>query len=187
MEIAGASAFRHTGFARNCRRDGLPRGGHDSDHHPHLCRCRRLPGKGRDLPRRDPAWRVGQRRRGQIHPHSAGSADRTHCRRRRHGCRRQLDCGTRWSRRCRRHRGHSAGEPLRQGGRRGDRAERQALLGTVDRHGARGTEFDDGSAFVRRNHRPPSPRDRSNFLSALDQTIRRIQRRAAEQAAAGPR
>ena len=31
--------------------------------------------------------------------------------------------------------------------------------------------------------KPPGPRDRSNFLSALDQTIRRIQRRAAEQAA----
>jgi hypothetical protein len=29
-----------------------------------------------------------------------------------------------------------------------------------------------------------SPRDRSTFLSALDQTIRRIQRRHAEQAAA---
>src|SRR5215467_697647 len=32
-----------------------------------------------------------------------------------------------------------------------------------------------------------SPRDRSTFLSTLDQTIRRIQRRAAEQTAAGPR
>jgi uncharacterized protein len=31
--------------------------------------------------------------------------------------------------------------------------------------------------------KPPGPRDRSNFLSALDQTIRRIQRRTAEQAA----
>src|ERR1700748_17053 len=31
-----------------------------------------------------------------------------------------------------------------------------------------------------------APRDRSNFLSALDQTIRRIQRRAAEQTATGP-
>ena len=31
--------------------------------------------------------------------------------------------------------------------------------------------------------KPPGPRDRSNFLSALDQIIRRIQRRAAEQAA----
>jgi uncharacterized protein YaiI (UPF0178 family) len=30
-----------------------------------------------------------------------------------------------------------------------------------------------------------SARDRSTFLSALDQTIRRIQRRRAEQAAAG--
>src|SRR5215475_6004112 len=35
--------------------------------------------------------------------------------------------------------------------------------------------------------KPPGPRDRSNFLSSLDQTIRRLQRRAAEQAAAGPR
>ena len=35
--------------------------------------------------------------------------------------------------------------------------------------------------------KPPGPRDRSNFLSSLDQTIRRIQRRAAEQTAAGPR
>ena len=34
--------------------------------------------------------------------------------------------------------------------------------------------------------KPPGPRDRSNFLSALDQTIRRIQRRAAEQTATGP-
>src|SRR6201985_1023795 len=34
--------------------------------------------------------------------------------------------------------------------------------------------------------KPPGPRDRSNFLTALDQTIRRIQRRAAEQAATGP-
>ena len=33
--------------------------------------------------------------------------------------------------------------------------------------------------------KPPGPRDRSNFLSALDQTIRRIQRRAAEQSATG--
>jgi uncharacterized protein len=33
--------------------------------------------------------------------------------------------------------------------------------------------------------KPPGPRDRSNFLSALDQTIRRIQRRAAGQAAQG--
>ncbi len=32
--------------------------------------------------------------------------------------------------------------------------------------------------------KPPGPRDRSNFLSTLDQTIRRIQRRAAGQAAA---
>jgi uncharacterized protein len=31
--------------------------------------------------------------------------------------------------------------------------------------------------------KPPGPRDRSNFVSALDQTIRRIQRRATEQAA----
>ena len=31
-----------------------------------------------------------------------------------------------------------------------------------------------------------SPRDRSTFLSALDQTIRRIQRRRAEQAATEP-
>jgi uncharacterized protein YaiI (UPF0178 family) len=35
--------------------------------------------------------------------------------------------------------------------------------------------------------KPPGPRDRSNFLSSLDQTIRRILRRAAEQPAAGPR
>jgi uncharacterized protein YaiI (UPF0178 family) len=33
--------------------------------------------------------------------------------------------------------------------------------------------------------KPPGPRDRSNFISTLDQTIRRIQRRAAEQTAAG--
>jgi uncharacterized protein len=33
--------------------------------------------------------------------------------------------------------------------------------------------------------KPPGPRDRSNFLSSLDQTIRRIQRRAAEQSATG--
>jgi len=35
--------------------------------------------------------------------------------------------------------------------------------------------------------KPPGPRDRSSFLSTLDQTIRRIQRCAAEQTAAGPR
>ena len=35
--------------------------------------------------------------------------------------------------------------------------------------------------------KPPGPRDRSNFLSTLDQTIRRILRRAAQQPAAGPR
>ena len=35
--------------------------------------------------------------------------------------------------------------------------------------------------------KPPGPRDRSNFLSSLDQTIRRILRRAAEQTATGPR
>src|SRR5919205_2618145 len=35
--------------------------------------------------------------------------------------------------------------------------------------------------------KPPGPRDRSNFLATLDQTIRRVQRRVAEQAAAGPR
>jgi uncharacterized protein YaiI (UPF0178 family) len=34
--------------------------------------------------------------------------------------------------------------------------------------------------------KPPGPRDRSNFLSTLDQTIRRILRRAAEQSATGP-
>ena len=33
--------------------------------------------------------------------------------------------------------------------------------------------------------KPPGPRDRSNFISALDQTIRRLQRRAAERTAAG--
>jgi len=33
--------------------------------------------------------------------------------------------------------------------------------------------------------KPPGPRDRSNFLATLDQTIRRILRRAAEQAATG--
>jgi uncharacterized protein YaiI (UPF0178 family) len=32
---------------------------------------------------------------------------------------------------------------------------------------------------------PPGPRDRSNFISTLDQTIRRIQRRVAERTAAG--
>src|SRR5215470_17423627 len=33
--------------------------------------------------------------------------------------------------------------------------------------------------------KPPGPRDRSNFISALDQTIRRLQRRAAERTGAG--
>jgi uncharacterized protein YaiI (UPF0178 family) len=33
--------------------------------------------------------------------------------------------------------------------------------------------------------KPPGPRDRSNFISALDQTIRRLQRRAAGRTAAG--
>jgi uncharacterized protein YaiI (UPF0178 family) len=33
--------------------------------------------------------------------------------------------------------------------------------------------------------KPPGPRDRSNFLATLDQTIRRIQRRSARQAASG--
>ena len=82
--------------------------------------------------------------------------------------------------------GHPAGEPLREGGRRGDRAERKPF-----------TEQSIGMTLAVRNLMndlrscgevtggPTSfnPRDRSAFLSALDQTIRRMQRQRAEQSA----
>src|SRR5206468_12852336 len=50
------------------------------------------------------------------------------------------------------HGGYPAGEPLREGGCRGDRTERQSLYRAIDRHDARGPQPDDGFAFVRRNH-----------------------------------
>ena len=56
----------------------------------------------------------------------------------------------------------------------------------IDRHDAGGSQSDDRSALLGRGHRRPrsfAPRDRSAFLSALDQTIRRIQRQRADQAA----
>ena len=86
----------------------------------------------------------------------------------------------------RHHRGHSAGEPLRQSRRE-----------VIAPNGKPFTEASIGMTLAVRNlmtdlrssgeitggPKSFSPRDRSTFLSALDQTIRRIQRRRAEQAA----
>src|SRR3954464_2370413 len=149
-------------FARNRGRDGVPRGNkqtpdHDTEpnHPPHLCRRRRLPGEERDLSRRGQAWPARERGRGPVHPRAAAPADRARRGRFRDGCCRRLDRGTRRHRRYRDHRGYSAGDPLHQGRRRGHRADRQAVHGTIHRHDTRGPQFDDGFAFVRRNHRRP--------------------------------
>ena len=90
---------------------------------------------------------------GQFHPGAAGSADRAHRGRFRDGCRRRLDRGTRRQRRYRHHLRYPAGEPLREGRRRGDRAERQAVYRTIDRHDAGGSQSDDRSALLGRSDR----------------------------------
>ena len=92
---------------------------------------------------------------GQVHPGAAGSADRAHRGGFRNGRRRRLDCGTRRQGRYRHYLRYPAGEPLREGRRRGDRAERQAVHGTIDRHDAGGSQPDDRSALVGRSHRRP--------------------------------
>ena len=130
------------------------------EQHTYLCRCRRLPGEGRNLPRRARHALPRQRGRGQFHPGAAGSDDRAHRGGFRDGCRRRLDCGTRRQGRYRHHIGYSAGEPLREGRRRGDRAERQTVHGSINRHDARGPQFDDRSALFGRGHRRSQRRSR---------------------------
>ena len=156
-------------FARISPADGVPRAFEGSaaafpakiptddirfePHHPHLCRRRRLSGQRRNLPRRRPPWPARQRGRRQFHPGAAGSPDRADRGGFRDGCRRRLDCGTRRKGRYRHYLRYPAGEPLREGRRRGDRAERQAVLGAIDRDDAGGPQPDDRSAVVRRSHR----------------------------------
>src|ERR1700738_4916027 len=157
-------------FPRNSASDGVPRASGergrrspvefptddaDLEPHPHLCRRRRLPGQRRDLPRRRAPWPAGQRGRRQFHSGAAGSADRAHSCRLRDGCRRRLDCGTRGKGRYRHYLRYPAGEPLREGRRRGDRTERQAVYGTIDRNDAGGPQSDDRFTVIGRGDRRP--------------------------------
>jgi len=68
----------------------------------------------------------------------------------------------------------SAGEPWRQGRSGSPRCDGQALHREFDRHGARQPRPDGSFARERRDDLRPaaiSPRDRSNFLGALDNAI----------------
>ncbi len=89
-------------------------------------------------------------------------------------------------RRYRHHGGRAAGEPLREGGRRGHRAERAAF--TKDSIGmtlATRNLMDSlrSAGAITGGPKPFAPRDRSSFLAALDQAIVRLKRAGFGQAA----
>jgi hypothetical protein len=152
------------------------------EHHPHLCRRRCLPGERRNLSRCGPPWPSRQRGRRPIHPGTAGSPDRA-CRGRfRDGC---------------------ADDWIAERAGKGDivitadipLASRCVKAGAevIAPNGKPFTEQSIGMTLAVRNlmtdlrssgevtggPRSFAPRDRSAFLSALDQTIRRIQRQRA--------
>ena len=84
------------------------------------------------------------------------------------------------ARRHRRHRRRAAGEPLRQSGRRGDRAERQAVHreDSIGKTLATRNLMDSlrSAGEVTGGPKPFAPRDRSAFLSSLDQALVRLKR-----------
>ena len=101
----------------------------------------------------------------------------------RHGRRRRLDCGTRRKGRYRHHLRYPAGEPLRQGRRRGDRAERQAVLGAIDRDDAGGPQPDDRPAG-RQAKSPAAPR--ASRRATARRSCRRSTRPSGASSASAP-
>ena len=147
-----------------------------------LRRCRRLPGQGRDLPRRRALRPEGLCRQQFLPRRAARPAHRAGGRERRLRRRRQLDRRAGRAGRHRRHRRHPARRPRPEGGGGGHRQHRRALHDRLDRHGDGQPRADVQPARHGRDHRRPQADEPARPL-ALPVGARRDDPEAAAAAA----